>query len=136
MKPACIEQATCLGRKRKGNCQVVRRSQHLIESLRSADETDARRCFDLRLSPNRTYIHVECLGATCKRLTDMTETQNAQGFPTELRPQRGCWPADRPLAFPLAVPQLLIDAAKGPRQRNHRTDDVLGDSHFVSVGVG
>src|SRR5262245_65531622 len=113
MKPACIEQATCLGRKRKGNCQVVRRSQHLIESLRSADETDARRCFDLRLSPNRTYIHVECLGATCKRLTDMTENQNAQGFTTELRPQRGCRPADSTLDIPLAVTQLQIGTEYG-----------------------
>jgi hypothetical protein len=57
-------------------------------------------------------------------------------FPDSLRPERRSECTDGPLAFPLALSELSVDAAEGSGQRDHRSDDVLGDCRLVTVGIG
>src|SRR6516165_4694200 len=74
-EPSSIDESARLGRERKGDGEVVRETEHLVEALRSADEGDGLQRIRLRLPSNCTYLHVERAGATRQRLTDMSEAE-------------------------------------------------------------
>src|SRR5215831_5238861 len=90
----------------------------------------------LGLPPNRTHSHVKSMCPSRQRLSDVAESENAEGLACEFRPQWRRRHSDRPLTLPFSRPQLVIDAAKGAGQSDHRSHDVLGDAGLVSVGIG
>src|SRR5215467_1501633 len=109
--------------------------QHLVQSIWSADEGYALRRRHLRLSPDRTHVHVECRCSPGQSLADMSEAEDAQRLAGKLRPERRCQCADSPLAFPLALAQPGVDAPERARERQHGADDVFSDPRLVPISI-
>src|SRR5205823_6815167 len=87
------------------------------------------------VAADRADLHVEGAGAPGQTLADPPIAEDAERPPGQLGPRGWSRRADGPLALPGSAAEGGVQPSERAREREHRTDHVLGDAGLVAVDV-